>query len=150
MAASSLKTDLFAVAQEDPVRDWGGLVRDFEKGTPTLLDVWKTTYDHWKHCYQRFRDCEEFTFYSADENGSAKVVPEPVLRFHRRAILALMSSGEKCQDHLNRLPLEGEEEQERLVLGKRMRVLIDSLRESLDLWHPVNAERVNELRQLAS
>jgi len=137
--------DLFRV-ESDSLRDWGALVRDVEQFNPSLLSLWKEEYERWKHAYQRFRDCEEHTFFTADETGAARRLDENTLRFHRRAVLALLSSGEKCREHLNSLPLEGEEAQERLVFAKRAATLIDGLRETLEVWHPVNVERIAGLK----
>jgi hypothetical protein len=143
--------DLFSVDSDDHVRDWGALVKDIEKQRPSLLGLWKEEYDRWKHGYQRFRDCEEIAFFTPTEAGDLKPLEDQVLRFHRRAILALLGSGEKCETHLSQLALEDDEEsQDRLICLRRIRTLLDSLRESLDLWHPVNAERVTELRKMAS
>jgi hypothetical protein len=148
---SKTAPDLFSVNTEDHVRDWGALVKDLERPSSSLLSIWKEEYDRWKHCYARFRECEEQEIFTADEKNQPKHLGEHVMRFHRRAILALLGSGEKCETQLSQLPLDDDEEsQERLACARRIRVLLDSLRESLDLWHPVNAERVTELRKMAS
>lgn len=141
--------ELFPV-QTDPLHDWGALVREIEQFKPSLLSLWKEEYDRWKHKYQRFRDAEEHSFFTADESGHAKRLDENTLRFHRMAVFALLSSAEKCREHLNALPLEGEDAQERLTLAKRASVLIEGLRETLEVWHPVNVERITELKLHAS
>ncbi len=143
------KSDLFTVDPKDPPRDWGTLVREFEKQDPSLLSIWREQYEKWKAEYTRFRAKEEETFFSAGEGQEPRRLDEGTLGFHRRGIIALLSSGEKCEANLVRLPLDDNEGQERSVCLRRIRVLLDSLRESLDLWHPVNAERVIELRKLA-
>jgi hypothetical protein len=146
------KTDLFAtINPNDQIRDWGALAKDLEKQEPSLLGLWKEEYDRWKHGYERFRACEEDAFFTADSHNQPKHIDEQLLRFHRRVIIALLGTGERCETHLSQLPLDGDDEsQERLACERRIRVLLDSLRESLDLWHPVNAERVTELRKMAS
>src|SRR6266481_5676444 len=137
--ASIPRTDLFSVAPaEDPAREWGSLVQELEKCDLSLLEVWKSTYEQWKHGYQRFRECEERAFFTASADGEPRDPDDNVLRLHRRAILALLGSGEKCEGNLNQLPLGDDEKKERLEWARRLRVLLDSLRESFDLWHPMN------------
>ena len=121
-----------------------------EKQDPSLLGLWKEEYERWKHCYQRFRDHEEQAFFTGGQDNEPKHLDEHLLRFHRRVIIALLASGERCETHLSQLPLDDDEHlQDRITCDRYIRALLDSLRESL--WHPVkNAERVTELRKLAS
>jgi hypothetical protein len=137
------KNDLFAV-HDDPIRDWASLAKDLEGFQPSLLKVWKTEYECWKHHYQRFRDFEAATLFTIDEAGNLPKPQEGVMRLHRRCVLALLQSGEICAQILLALNLEGDEAQERLELKRRIRTLLDSLQETLELWHPVNVERVEQ------
>lgn len=148
---SSVPRELFAVAPEEQIQDWGALVRELEKQEPSLLGLWKEEYEHWKNGYLRFRGCEEQAFFTVGGDHQPRILDDQILRFHKRAILALWASGEKCETHLSQLPLEDPQDaQDRLVFARRVRTLLDSLRESLDLWHPANAERSAELRKMAS
>ena len=138
------KEDLFTVQDGDPVREWTALAKELEAFQPSLLGRWKQEYDCWKHHYQRFRDYEQKTLYTATEHGEVPKPSDQVMRLHRRVILALYQSGEQCADQLESLPLEGDEAQERLTMQSRIRTLLESLQETLELWHPVNTERVEQ------
>src|SRR3954468_13337285 len=133
--------ELFTISQ-DPVRDWATLAKELEAFDPSLLAVWKTNYECWKHHYVRFRSFEQDTFFEIGEDGVLKHVAEDALRMHRRCLLTLMQSGEICAQTLIALELQNEDaQQERLQLKRRIRTLLDSLQETLELWHPVNVER---------
>jgi len=140
--------DLFSVHDGDPIREWTALARELEGFQPSLLKQWKDEYECWKHHYQRFRDYEQKTLFTATEEGATPKPSETVMRLHRRALLALLQSGEHCSANLRSLELEGEEAQERLVWDRRFRTLLDSLQESLEIWHPVNAERTEERKAM--
>jgi hypothetical protein len=141
MQSGQPTTDLFAIADNNPVRDWATLAKELEAFRPSLFNVWKKEYDCWKYHYQRFRDYEQATLFTAEDNGDIPKPSDDVMRQHRRAVLALFQSGEICADLLLALPLEGEQAQERLEWKRRLRTLLDSLQETLELWHPVNLER---------
>jgi hypothetical protein len=136
--------DLFAVHEGDPIREWASLARELENFQPSLLKQWKDEYECWKHHYQRYRDFEQKTLFTPTEEGDVPKPSEMVMRLHRRALLALLQSGEKCSEHLRSLDLEGEEAQERLDWDRRLRTLLEALQETLEIWHPVNAERIEE------
>ena len=138
------KKDLFAVPDGDPIHDWATLAKELEAYQPSLFKVWKTEYDCWKHHYQRFRDYEHTTLFTADESGGVPKPREEVMRLHRRSVLALLQSGQVCADLLLALPLEGDEAHERLEWQRRIKTLLESLQETLELWHPVNMERVKQ------
>jgi hypothetical protein len=140
--------DLFALQDGDPVRDWSVLTKELESFQPSLLRLWKDQYAAWKHNYQRFRDAEQKTLFTQDEAGEMPQPSEQVFRWHRRALLALFHSGELCADQLASLNLEGEDAQERLDWTRRIRTLLDSLQETLELWHPVNMERIEEKKAI--
>lgn len=144
--ASNTPKELFAVHEGEPIRDWATLTKELEEFQPSLLKIWKEQYECWKHNYQRFRDYEQSAFFVATEEGAVPAPSEPVMRLHRRALLALLKSGEQCSELLLSLPLENDDEaaQERLDLNRRIRTLLDSLQEGLELWHPVNVERVQQ------
>ena len=141
--------ELFSI-QADPVRDWATLAKELESFEPSLLRVWKTEYECWKHHYGRFRDFEQATLFSVDDIGALNAVPEDAMRMHRRCNLALMQSGEICAQTLIALNLDGGDAQERLELKRRIRTLLDSLQETLELWHPVNIERVAQRKVIFS
>lgn len=148
MKRTGTKDDLFAVQDGDPIREWTALAKELETFQPTLLGRWKQEYDCWRHHYQRFRDCEQKTLYTATKEGEIPKPSEHIMRLHRRSVLALLQSGEQCADQLDLLPLEGEEAKERLDLVRRIRTLLDALQESLELWHPVNMERVEQKKAI--
>lgn len=132
--------DMFSVDPSDPLTQWGGLIHDLEECKPSLLKTWLLSYEEWKGLYQRFRDYEQRSFYTGDVSGEIPVLSETILRFHRRAIFTLLSSGERCMDILIALPLQGGEAQDRLEWKRKMECLLDSLQEAVDLWHPVNRD----------
>ncbi len=143
----SEKNDLFTVHEGDPTREWTALAREFEAFQPSFLKRWREDYDCWKHHYQRFRDSEEKTLYTATEQGGITKPSDQVMRLHRRALLSLLQSGEQCSEQLDALPLENDEAQERLVLTRRIRTLLEALQEALELWHPVNQERAEQRKE---
>lgn len=143
-----MANDLFAVQDSDPMREWIALAKQIESFQPSLLKRWKDEYDCWKHHYQHFRDSEQKTFFTQEEDGSLPRTSDQVMRLHRRSLLALWQGGEKCADQLLALPLEGEEAQERLDWQRRLHTLLEALQETLELWHPVNAERIEERKAL--
>lgn len=132
--------DMFSVDPSDPLTQWGGLIHDLEECKPSLLNTWLVSYEEWKGLYKRFRDYEQRSLYSEDARGEIPVLGETLLRSHRRALFALLSSGERCMDTLIALPLQGGESQERLGWKRKLECLLDSLQEAVDLWHPVNRE----------
>jgi len=142
--------DLFSVEGSDPIRDWTALAKDLESFQPSLFKLWQKDYDCWRHHYQRFRDFEQATLFTAAEDGDSPKPSEQIMRLHRRALIALMQSGGLCSEQLLALPLDGEDAQERLVWERRLRTLVESLQESLELWHPVNLERSDERRTFLS
>jgi hypothetical protein len=144
------KKDLFAVSDGDPVRDWATLSKELEAFEPSLLKVWKAEYECWKHHYQRFRDYEQISLFPTTELEIPPLPQDSVMRLHRRALLALLQSGEKCAELLRELPLENDDAQERLDWKRRIRTLLESLQETLELWHPVNAERVQQRKAMLS
>ena len=139
---------VFAVTNGDPIADWTGINTEMDSFQPSLLAVWKKEYECWRHHYQRFRDAEQKTFYVATDRGETPQPVDAVVRLHRRALLSLFHSGELTADHLLALPLVGEEAQERLDCERRLRTLLESLQETLELWHPVNMERIEEKKAL--
>ncbi len=137
--------ELFSVKQsDDPAHDWSGLVKELEKFAPSMLDQWKKDYECWKHQYSKFRQFEQDLIFTGNDAGEPAQLNEQLMRFHRRALFALLSSGERCAELLQEIPLDHESQQERYLWSKRIRVLLDSLQESLDTWHRVNAERVEK------
>lgn len=142
--------ELFSVHEGEPIRDWATLAKELESFQPSLLKVWKDQYDCWKHHYQRFRDYEQTAFFVATEQGEVPQPSEPVMRLHRRSLLALLKSGEQLAELLLALPLEHDEAQERFEWNRRIRTLLESLQETLELWHPVNVERVQQRKEIFS
>jgi hypothetical protein len=128
---------------ESPLEDWQSLARDLERPGATLLEIWRKGYEEWKHGYERFRNFEERMFYEGDGAGNISQPDEKTMRLHRRCLFALMSSGEKCLESLMQLPVDREEVAEQMKYRSYAGVLIESLQESLDLWHPVNRERAD-------
>jgi hypothetical protein len=139
---SAAPEQLFSVPN-DPVYNWAALAKELEGFKPSLLKIWMSEYECWKHHYRRFRDHEHVTLFKAVEGTDMAPKPnEQVMRFHRRALFALLQSGEQCAELLDKLKLENEEAQERLVLQRRIKILLESLQETLELWHPVNTESI--------
>jgi hypothetical protein len=147
---SNTSMDLFAVDPHDPMRNWGALIADLEKHKPSPLKIWIGCYEEWKHCYQRFRDYEQHAFFTGDHTSEVPVIGEDTLRMHKRALFALLSSGERTLEVLLSLDLDDEEEaRARMDWRKKIDCLLESLQEALELWHPVNRERADRAAAFA-
>ena len=110
--------------------------------------MWKEQYARWKEFYARFREMEQATLYKAGEDGNPIRPSEQALRFHRQVITLLLHTGDSCVEALVRLHLADGEADERHKCHIRVETLLAGLRESLELWHPANKEKLESIRNL--
>jgi len=135
--ASSLKTDLFT-QEETKWEKFHRTVRDFH---PSPVDGWRWLYGKWKTNYQSFRDLEKKSLYSVDEAGKASKADDGEMQAHRESISYLIWSGEMLSHQLDQISTvfdSKEEKEEAHTMKIAIGTLLESLRESMEIWHPAN------------
>lgn len=138
--------DLFAEQTTHPLADWVALERDLNASEYSDLQLWKDRYEKWKHAYSKFRRMEHAYFYQASDGGRLPSPSDLLMAYHRKVISALMFKGQDCVETLIRLSVTPEEKGERDNCRIRIETLLSALRESMELWHPANKERLESIR----
>ena len=140
--------DLFTQAVDEPLHKWAVLEQELRQTKISPLEVWKEQYQRWKELYSRFREMEQATLYKAGEDGQPIKPSQQALRFHRQVITLLLHTGDACVEALVRLHLDDGDADERHNCHIRVETMLSSLRESLELWHPANKEKLDAIRNL--
>jgi hypothetical protein len=101
--------------------------------------VCRAMYDQWKTLYRSFRDLEKKSLYDAEKG----VLPKPnegILRGHRHCIAVLTQRGEELAHLFDQIAssLSAETKDSVLEMKIPLGVLLESLRETMELWHPAN------------
>jgi hypothetical protein len=128
--------------------DWPQLELYLEHHTLSPLEGWKHIYEEWRAAYEYFRSLEQQTLYVSDEANDPIAPNVETLHFHGKLLRLLVESGERCLSFLVTLPLAESEEMERIEYNSRLYTLLDSLKESLILWHSAEPASAQSIRQL--
>lgn len=108
--------------------------------------VCRILYEEWKKLYRQFRDLEGKALYGPDRKGALPSPDEGVLRGHRHSIAILVQRGEELAQLVDQIAgsLPAEERSAVHDLKIPLGVLLESLRESMELWHPANKPKGGE------
>ena len=126
---------------------WSALWEYLNRQSSTEFNLWQHMYGQWKAAYGAFRALEQETLYSQDSTGQP-VPPDPNdLQSHARAIPLLISTGEELQRILVLLA-EGRNNTDFQWLSEQtdLHTLMESLRESLSLWHTPEPATASDIR----
>ena len=135
--------ELQLFAPENGNDPWSVLAQEIDQSPirATLVAYWKQAYDAWKKLYRHFRETEHKSFYAGTANNAPPQPNEGMLRKHRIAISSLMEKGEQLAsllDSVASVSTTKEEKDEAVECKMKIGNLLESLRESLVLWHPAN------------
>ena len=130
--------------------DWRQLEIYLEHHTLSPLEGWKRIYEEWRAAYEYFRSLEQQTLYASGEANEPIAPNAETLHFHGKLLRLLVESGERCLSFLMTLTLGESEEMERIEYNSRLYTLLDSLKESLILWHSAEPASAQSIRQLFS
>lgn len=131
--------DLFNRSPNQDNMLWASLAAELRAQSPSMLSEWENGYERWKSGYKRFRDREERLLFESGEDGGVPELREDLMNYHRRSLATLIDSGTAWLQELDRLALDSDEhKQHRLVLKRRINCLIESLQESMEIWHPIH------------
>jgi hypothetical protein len=126
---------------------WSALWEYLVRRSSYEFDLWQRMYDQWKAAYGAFRALEQETLYSEDSSGQSMTPDSKDLQSHATAIPLLISAGEELQRILILLS-EGRNNTDFKWLSEQtdLHTLLESLRESLALWHSPEPATANEIR----
>lgn len=128
---------------------WEALLGRAKKQIIDPAVVCRSMYDQWKTLYRSFRDLEQRSLYEKD--GKLPVPDEGILRGHRHCIAVLTQRGEELAHLFDQIAssLAGESRDSVLEMKIPLGVLLESLRETMELWHPANRpECPDELKDI--
>jgi len=128
--------------------DWRRLERYLEHHTLSPLEGWKHIYEEWRAAYEYFRSLEQQALYGSRDANDPIGPNAETLHFHGKLLRLLLESGDRCLSFLMALTLRESEEMDRIEYNSRLYTLLDSLKESLILWHsaePASAQRIRQL-----
>lgn len=133
---------LFDESPELDESKWESLVDESSRYKPGLLEGWKRTYQEWRQLYSKFRTIEQATMYAPNPEGFPPTPSGNTKRLHRLMIGMLSGHGEALMENLSDLHDKIEDkanaQHEYQECKMKLGILLESLRESLELWHPVN------------
>jgi hypothetical protein len=105
------------------------------------VDACMFFYEKWKRVYKQFRELEHQTLYAADESSKPRIPNEGELRAHRHSISVLVQRGEELALLFDQMASSVQREDDRDAVHNMkipLGVLMESLREAMELWHPAN------------
>lgn len=105
---------------------------------PTV--VCKEMYQQWKNLYRAFRELEKKSLYEATKDGKLPSPNEGILRGHRHCIAVLTQRGEELAHLFDQIAtgLSGDQKNTLHDMKIPLGVLLESLRETVEIWHPAN------------
>lgn len=142
--SSSAKDDPTLFNQEE--NQWEKFERNVRLFKPKPVDAWQYLYNQWKTLYRSFRDLEEKSLYSVDNRGKTIKADEGTSRSHRQSLAYLVFTGEALATQLDQITnlVEAEEKEDAHQMKIRMGTMLESLRESVELWHPANKSECHD------
>ena len=114
--------------------------------------VCRALYEEWKKLYRSFRDLEKQYLYAPPAGTATLKAPdEGSLRAHRHSIAVLTQRGEELAALFDQIASSAAANQKDALheLKFQVGILLESLRESMELWHPANKPNCpNELKNI--
>ena len=105
---------------------------------PTV--VCKEMYQQWRNLYRAFRELEKKSLYEPTKEGKVQTPNEGILRGHRHCIAILTQRGEELAHLFDQIAtgLSGDQKNTLHDMKIPLGVLLESLRETIEIWHPAN------------